>query len=702
MGAGLRRLNSDFATAFISEKGSMHRNRDYFAFVEMDGFACWVIAEAYDNEIAVSSAKLAVDTVLGQFTRKPSISKRRLKSYVTEAHRQLKKQSGSLQLKASIMVVATNYKRMRYVHTGNCRLHIFRGGTIAHKSLDHSLYQEMVKQGELPDDEHYTEEARNLFHYLGKRGLLKIKTSKKMMLYDEDTLVLSTWGFWEKVSTIEMLDALEESLEPDDYLDTLQDLFLSKQDGFVNNFTLATVFAKKTFQEKDNRKRNMIIIIIVTAVILALIIGLSIFLWISARNRADLIASIGEQEHRGNIHLQDRNFDRALTEFENAMTSSDDLGGIRRRLVNENQEIRDNLAARQRIAQLLTDGEILFRSNIYPEARFNFERALSEAQSSLVLFDTDIINFLDLSHIQNRIATTNDHEFIQALVLTADSQMALMQFDLALNNYQQAMTLAESIGNVSLQREIALMIERTRSQALEVENVRLAEQREQSAQERTDRLTANEIAELEADRLLRAGNFERAIELFIAVQDTYIELGEISRAAAIDQRIADALDGARQQEDNEQAEIAQGYMLLGDNYMLSNNFARALDNYRTARDIFTLLRRTEDITIVNERISLANTRLTESDMSSAILNIMRIETQGDDLLLQGDYAGAIERYMQAQVLFRGINQMDRVLMLEEKIRGARDLENLSHLPPPSIPTASDVELDETENTEDTI
>jgi len=693
MGASLRRLNSDFATRFISEKGTMLRNRDYFAFVEMDGFACWVIAESYDNELEVSSAKLAIGTVLGRFTKKPSISKRKLKSYVKEAHRQFKKQSGRFQLKASIMVVATNYKKMRYAHCGNCRLHIFRNNNIALKSVDQSLYQEMVRNGVLPDDEHYTEESRNLFHYLGKRGSLKINASKKMDLYDEDVLLLSTWGFWEKVSTIEMLDALEDSLEPDDYLDTLQDLLLSKQDveEHVNNFTLATVFVKKTFQEKSNKKRNKIIITIVVAVVLALVIGFSIFFWNSNRNRTNLINSIAEQEQRGNIHLRDRNFGRALNEFDDALTSSEDLRGIRRSRVRANQEIQDNLAARHRLAQLLTDAESFFRDGNYQEARFAFERALDEATSSLVLFDTDILYFLDTNHINNRMAATNDHEFIQDLILTADSQMALMQFDLALDNYWQAMRLAEAIGNARLQRDIALMIERARSQAQVEENAQLAVQREQEAREqeqvaqaRADRLLANEVVELEANRLLQVSisnrdiaGIERAIELFAAVQNVYIELGEISRVIAIDQRISEARESIRQQEEDEQADIAWGYITTGDNFMLTNNFVRALDSYRMARDMFAILRRTDDVNIASERISLATTRLTESDMAYAILNIMMIESEGDDLLLQGDFAGAIERYMQAQILFRGINEMDRALLLEYKIRGAREMESLS-------------------------
>ena len=55
----MRRLNSQFTTKYISEAGTKAENKDYFGFVEMDNMACWVIAEGYDKDTTISSAKLA-------------------------------------------------------------------------------------------------------------------------------------------------------------------------------------------------------------------------------------------------------------------------------------------------------------------------------------------------------------------------------------------------------------------------------------------------------------------------------------------------------------------------------------------------------------------------------------------------------------------------------------------------------------------
>ncbi len=46
---GMRKQNSKFLTAFISEAGSELENNDYFAFVELDKYACYVIGDGLND-----------------------------------------------------------------------------------------------------------------------------------------------------------------------------------------------------------------------------------------------------------------------------------------------------------------------------------------------------------------------------------------------------------------------------------------------------------------------------------------------------------------------------------------------------------------------------------------------------------------------------------------------------------------------------
>ena len=55
----MRKQNSDFEARFISEEGSRLKNRDYFGYVELDEFACYVIADGITEITDVESAGTA-------------------------------------------------------------------------------------------------------------------------------------------------------------------------------------------------------------------------------------------------------------------------------------------------------------------------------------------------------------------------------------------------------------------------------------------------------------------------------------------------------------------------------------------------------------------------------------------------------------------------------------------------------------------
>ena len=52
----MRKENASFETKFISEAGSYLNNADYFAFVELKDYACYVIADGIDTDDMKKSA----------------------------------------------------------------------------------------------------------------------------------------------------------------------------------------------------------------------------------------------------------------------------------------------------------------------------------------------------------------------------------------------------------------------------------------------------------------------------------------------------------------------------------------------------------------------------------------------------------------------------------------------------------------------
>lgn len=677
----MRRLNSQFTTKYISEAGTRAENKDYFGFVEMDNVACWVIAEGYDKDTTISSAKLAVDTVISEFTKKPSLSKRTIKRCIKEANRQLKLQSSKFHLKASILVVVSNYTKLRYAVCGNCRFHIFRGSNILEKSHDTSLYQEMIQQQEIVDDgEKGIEESRNLLQYLGKQGHLKIKVSKKKKLQNEDILLMTTWGLWEKITTVEMLDTLEDAKDAESYIDDLQDLFLSKQTNTVNNHTIATVFIGKTFQEK-NYTQKIIKIAIMILIPVLIITAITAFVnWKAEKKRKEIIATVEKIEKRGDGYITEEDFDRALREYESAAEQSEELKKKTGKKGKQNTAIKERLEVKQKTTEYLTDGEEAYSSQDYENAQKSYNKALKEAKNNMDFYD-----LLDKDSIKQKQDFCQDAKYISSLIDLADAQAELADYIAAAQNYAEAKQIAAENGDNTAINDINLKIKEMQSKMTEEMKQQIEQQQaeeekaKQQQQEQEEALkqqieTDGAAIELEADALLAEGNTETAKQYYQQAMQMYKDAGVIEKASLVQKKIIDADATAKQQQNDIKTAEGDAYVLNGDNFLLENKFVEAIEEYKKAKDIYSQVKNTDKMAEIIEKISVAQVKQKENDIAEQKMNIGVIEARGDEALKLQQYDKAKEFYLQSQALYQGINDMDKVAEVQEKIKVVQELQ----------------------------
>ncbi len=677
----MRRLNSQFTTKYISEAGTRAENKDYFGFVEMDNVACWVIAEGYDKDTTISSAKLAVDTVISEFTKKPSLSKRTIKRCIKEANRQLKLQSSKFHLKASILVVVSNYTKLRYAVCGNCRFHIFRGSNILEKSHDTSLYQEMIQEQEIVDDgEKGIEESRNLLQYLGKQGHLKIKVSKKKKLQNEDILLMTTWGLWEKITTVEMLDTLEDAKDAESYIDDLQDLFLSKQTNTVNNHTIATVFIAKVFQEK-NYTQKIIKIAIMILIPVLIITAITAFVnWKAEKKRKEIIATVEKIEKRGDGYITEEDFDRALREYESAVQQGEELKKKTGKKGKQNTAIKERLEVKQKTAEYLTDGEEAYSSQDYENAQKSYNKALKEAKNNMDFYD-----LLDKDSIKQKQDFCQDAKYISSLIDLADAQVELADYIAAAQNYAEAKQIAAENGDNTAINDINLKIKEMQSKMTEEMKQQIEQQQaeeekaKQEQQEQEEALkqqieTDGAAIELEADALLAEGNTETAKQYYQQAMQMYKDAGVIEKASLVQKKIIDADATAKQQQNDVKTAEGDAYVLNGDNFLLENKFVEAIEEYKKAKDIYSQVKNTDKMAEIIEKISVAQVKQKENDIAEQKMNIGVIEARGDEALKLQQYDKAKEFYLQSQALYQGINDMDKMAEVQEKIKVVQRLQ----------------------------
>ena len=671
----LRKLSSDIQTHYISETGTQKTNRDYFGYIPLDSYICWVIAESYDNDEVVS-AKIAVETVLEQFAQNPTISAGRLKSYIQEANKQLLAQTGQHQRKASIMVVVSDYKKMRYAQCGICRLYMFRGGRIFMRSDDHSLMGYMVNEGIVPDDEiHAIEESRNLTSFLGKDNRAEIFASKKFELEDDDVLLLSSWGLWENLTVLEMLDALENAKTPSAYTEELQELLLSKQEttiikkgrnkktvANVNNYTAATTFINKTYVEINKRRKyiKMLLMIALPIIIIALIFSVIFITQTVRRNR--IINTIYQHESQGDIHFLDQNFSRAFAEYDQGTQESRGLRERRGRRGARNEEIREALSARQRVAQLIIDGDELFNAGRYDAAKLSYQAALQEARLNL-----DVYDLLDTAAIEERITRCEDHAFVNSLVSLASVQSDLGQYADALTSFYEARDLAMRIGNRGVLTDIRLSISEltSRLNAQAEQAARLQAEVEEVAH--AENLRNIEQYALAGDGAAANQDFAMARMFYERAAQAFITNGEFARASDMRNRIAEINIQEQRILHDLSIESIEQTVFQGEMALAHGDYNRAINIFQQASWDFTYIGESAQAATLQHRIIDVLAQQQSAEQGRIVQEIELAVVEGDLALASGDFNRALLIFEQAVIDFTALGDAARVSALRFRI-----------------------------------
>ncbi|MGG4554485.1 MULTISPECIES: PP2C family protein-serine/threonine phosphatase [Paenibacillus] len=506
----MRKENSDFKTAFVSEAGSFIDNRDYFAFVELEDMACYVIADGLDTDREVLSAKMAVSVILENFMAKPSLSRKKIQQDLEAAHEWLKFESRRVRLKASVLVVVTNYTKMVWASCGNARLYHFRGGRLNLRSKDQSLAQLLLEDGRVSEDRLSSHEERgNLLNYMGRPDRFEPYISEKTPLSDGDVLLLCTPGIWEEVELPEMLDALAESSDPDSLTDTLEDIVLSKQRQTVNNYTAAAIYANKTFAEKPKNRKKWIMRIGIMLLTLALAGG---GIWYAkyrqAVKLAETVALMTEYEQEGDEYASAGDYPKALKAYSEAKNAASKL---------KDKLHFQLLRNKQRVAQAVTDGDEYVKDGSFDMAVDSYTKAIGEA---------DKYKPFKVEDIEARIERSEAVAKLTEVMKEGDILFQNQDYNSALELYRKAYRAAIEANYPGGQKQLETKMEE-------------AEGKINHIHRETKTLQADNL-EKKGDRALAALDYNAAIEAYTLAQEMYQEIDKLERVLAMERKIAKA------------------------------------------------------------------------------------------------------------------------------------------------------------------
>lgn len=589
----MRRQNAEFLAAFTSEAASDLRNTDYFGYVELDDFACYVIADGIDDQLEAMSAKLTVDTVVTVFSEAPSMSRRMMKKCLKAANRALLEARSKTTLKASVIIVLTDYVKLRYGQAGNIRLRLYRNGFIKEETIDQSLSTDMVHEEKLPKDKVASHEERNnLYTYLGQKSGFHPHISKKIKLTNADAVALYTRDIWEHIDEGEMKDVFADASDkPQELVDTVEDLLMSRQPQDFGKYTFAVIFINKIFTD-PNRKRKIKRIMVIAAAVLSVLITAGIFLYVRYQKRQDKIAVMQKGYTDTIEYIQMDHYNRAKEVCKEAQTLAEEL---------KDDKMQTELGNCLKLVEAVLTAQESLDNGAYQEAQKGFGEALIRSRYA---------DHLGEDYIEERLAMTADYLAVYDYIYLGDTLVENLQYENAEEKYLEAKALATKLyfdeGRTEAIRSLEKLYEEQKAEkAAEDEEMKNKLARETSA--------ANYFAE--GDAAYAQGDYESAKVFYQSAMQTYEALGDEAQQGMAREKIAAA--EKKIQNSAAQGEEAESYIAQAQACETAGDYAGAKKYYLLAKDIYARQKDEEKLGEVERKIEAAGIKEQQQQTGTA-------------------------------------------------------------------------------------
>lgn len=639
----MRKINSTFKTAFISEAGAALKNNDYFAYVELDDYACYVIANSITDRIESESAKVAVENAIRHFQENPSMRRRAMQSYLKATNEDFLSANSNEKLKASICIVVTDYEKLRFGIAGNTRFRLYREGIVAFASHDMSLTQDLIEDEKLPENilsKH--EERHNLYTYLGQEKDFSPYISQSIKLINGDIVSLYTSGIWENIDEGELDDVFSEAGdEPQPILDEVEDLLLSRQPKNLTNYTIATIFIDKIFTDPNRarRIRRMIRIAIIVFIIL-LILGIIFYIWYS--NRQD-------KKHKMNLYtdntvtaIQDNNYIRAQSEVKKGIDLAENLDDEERiNLLNNYSRLID--------AVIAADND--YKNEKYTDAYEAYQNAL------------DISRYADNlgeSYINKQIMQCENYLSVSDLIALGDKALEKNDFDKAEKNYFEAKKMALKAHDLNGNQQAKEALEKLYEQKKQMQDEQDKKDKQKLSEDISDLITQGDNLQQGGDYVGAEAKYMEAKELAAKNYDADSKKEALSALEKLDEVKAKA-QAQRQKNIDEQSDkymTAALVLARGDDAFSAGDYTNANAYYNTALEQYTALGDSSMCQSISFKLQQVATK--QQEISNQVQTADNLMMQADSLYKQNEYNSAKQLYLKAKQEYESLGREDKV------------------------------------------
>jgi len=239
--------------AILTKTGGRQVNEDSVGVKETSGRIICVLADGLGGHNAGEVASsLAVESALKQFKDIGDMSccevlaacmDKAQSKIIEEQHRQNKID----EMKTTAVMLMIEENKAQWAHVGDSRLYVFENNEFVKRTLDHSVPQMLVLQGELREEEIRHHEDRNrLTRAMGTEW------EKPMFVLSEPykisgpaSFLLCSDGFWELIDENEMKKCHKKSSTPAEWLAKMEKTVLRKgKKKNMDNYSAIAVFVR--------------------------------------------------------------------------------------------------------------------------------------------------------------------------------------------------------------------------------------------------------------------------------------------------------------------------------------------------------------------------------------------------------------------------------------------------------------------------
>lgn len=588
----IRKQNATFQTAFVSEAQKNLKNSDCFAYVELDGYACYVLADGIDDLYGEKAARLCVDMVISAFTERPSMSRGAMKRYLRLANQALVDAKRRKRMKASVMIVIHDYTKLRYAQAGNVRFRLYRDGFLQRESKDQSLSMDWVTEEKIPQDAlQKHEERHNLYTYIGQRGDFAPVISKKYKLTNTDCVALYTRGFWENVDEGEVLDLFKDAgTDPQEVVNTAEDLLLSKQPEQLAAYSFAAIFVEKTFIDPNQWRRIKRILLAAIPIVTVLAV-MSFMLWLRYDKRRQKTAQMNDSFLQTVEYILADNYIKAETTIHKTLELAGEL---------KDKEMKEQAKNYLLLVESTIEGDEKLAAKQYSDAQTYYLNALDRSRFA---------DMMGEDYLQDKLQLSADYMAVYDSIVLGDSLAENLQYDKAEQKYLEAKALATKIYFEEGRQNALRALEEL--YALQKD---LAEEATKQSGEKMEKETSAANFLVQGDKAFTSEDYAAAQVFYNSAKQKYEELEDAENAELVEQKIANAKK--KQEETEKKRADAENYVSLAEQGKVNGDVVTAKKYYLLAKDIYARLKEDDKVKQMETQIEILDLEKKDDDTSN--------------------------------------------------------------------------------------